>query len=64
MKSTAKRNATPAAAFMAHFSAAGRIPHVNPKMCVHCKLNRARWDSIYCSEDCHARFINALREGK
>jgi hypothetical protein len=59
---TTKRHATPASAFMAHFSAAGRIAHVNPKMCVHCKRNRARWDSIYCSEHCHKQFLDTLKE--
>jgi hypothetical protein len=61
---TTKPNATPASAFMASFSAAGRIDPAGPKLCVHCKRNRARWDSIYCSEHCRKQFLDALRETK
>lgn len=53
----------PAAAFMAAFSSAGR-DIAGPKVCCNCKLNRARWDSIYCSDHCKEQFHNAIREGK
>jgi len=58
-----KRQGISASAFMAHFSAAG--PRIDgPKMCCNCKLNRARWDSIYCSDHCKQQLHNAIREGK
>jgi hypothetical protein len=49
------RNGIPAAAFMVSFSSAGRGLD-GEKVCVHCKANRARWDSIYCSEHCKTQF--------
>ena len=52
-----------AAAFMAAFSSAGR-DIAGPKLCCACKLNRARWDSIYCSDHCKQQFHNYLKEGK
>jgi hypothetical protein len=58
---TTKRKGIPAAAFMAGFSSAGRDIS-GPKVCVNCKANRARWDSIYCSEHCKAQFMNSLSE--
>jgi hypothetical protein len=48
-------NPIPAAAFLASFSSAGRESE-GAKVCVQCKANRARWDSIYCSDDCKAQF--------
>lgn len=45
-----------AAQFMASFSSAGR-DIAAPKMCSNCKTNRARWDSIYCSDDCRSKFL-------
>ena len=51
----------PAAAFMASFSSAGRID-AGPKVCVHCKANRARWDSIYCSDHCKTQFYAEITD--
>jgi hypothetical protein len=51
----------PAVAFMAAFSSAGR-DIAGPKVCVNCKANRARWDSIYCSEHCKWQFMDSLSE--
>jgi hypothetical protein len=63
MMNTNKRKGIPAAAFMASFSSAGR-DIAGPKVCVNCKTNRARWDSIYCSDHCNQQFHNSIREGK
>ncbi len=55
-----------AAAWFYRQSFAGRI---ETKACVQCKTNRARYDSIYCSEACKRKFLsleswNERREAK
>jgi hypothetical protein len=52
-----------AAAFMACFSSAGR-DIAGPKVCCNCKLNRARWDSIYCSDACKTQFLTFREPSK
>lgn len=67
-----RSNKLTAAAFMATFSSAGRGDGTlgsagelwGPKLCCNCKLNRARWDSIYCSDHCKQQFHDSLKEGK
>ena len=59
----AKQQGMTAIAFMASFSSAGR-DIAGPKACCNCKLNRARWDSIYCSDSCKQQFHNSIKEGK
>ena len=58
-----KKQGIPAAAFMASFSSAGR-DIAGPKQCVNCKTNRARWDSIYCSDHCRDAFLHFPMEVK
>lgn len=32
------------------------------KACVNCKAKRARWDSIYCSDNCKSQFLASLQK--
>lgn len=63
MKTNKTSKGISAVAFMASFSSAGR-DIAGPKQCCNCKTNRARWDSIYCSDSCKQRFYAELRGEK
>jgi len=56
-----KRKGIPARAFMANFSSAGRAI-AGPKICVNCKTQPARRDSIYCSDRCRNAFLTFPEE--
>ena len=33
-----------------------------PRVCCNCKTTAARWDSIYCSDQCKAQFLSFKEE--
>ena len=54
MTNNKQRKGIPAAAFLATFSS----PRHDARQCVNCKVQAARWDSIYCSDACSREFLS------